>query len=209
MPRVTEVLDYLTEPELLRWMLRIGKKKREAISEAVLATGTEVDLLVQQDIKEGGYLLNCDGSGPAAMCMKAWELFKKEHNTLVAGIIKEDMQIELNKDEVIGHPDLPIIESGRVGIIDIKCASSIRPRNWTQVAKYLDMYTADPEVRRFIGILRLDKITGLYEYKEIIDEEYIQYELRIFDAYLTAYNHNVKNREQIRQQLEEDLLNVS
>ena len=61
---------------------------------------------------------------------------------------------------------------------------------------------------RFIGVLRLDKESGIPDYKEIDDEEYIRYEVSVFNAYKVAYEHNVKNREQIRRMLEEEVLNV-
>ena len=51
MPSVTEVLDYLTPPELVNWMERTSKAKRKAIQDEALAIGTEVDRLVQMDIK--------------------------------------------------------------------------------------------------------------------------------------------------------------
>jgi len=204
MPRVTEVLDYLTEPELLNWFKNNSKAKCQKISEAAMCVGTIVDQLVQDDINDGGYLVP-EGDEPVMNCMKAWEKFKKDRPWFVPSIIKEGMQMELEQGGLIGHPDFPILQADRIGIVDLKCSASIRPRYWTQAAKYLDMYKARI-LSGFIGILRLDKTTGEYEYKEMTDSSDITYEVKVFDAYLVAFHHNVKNREIIRQQLEEELL---
>lgn len=210
MPSVTEVLDYLTEPELLNWYRNNSKKKCEEISKEAIRVGSAVDALVQQDIREGGYLVP-EGDSPIQNCLKAWELFKKDYPEFVESV--KEMQIELtsHEEDLVGHPDFICERSNSWGIVDLKCASGIRPRYWTQTSKYLDMESkivSSHEGFRFIGVLRLDKVTGLYEYKEIYDEEYIQYEISVFNAYLLAFNHNVRNREQIRLMLEKELFDV-
>jgi len=205
---VTEVLDYLTEKELLRWMLRTSPAKREKIQDDALRVGKEVDFLVHEDIKKRSYL-PASGDEELKNCIKGWELFKKDYPFFVESV--KEMQIELMVDEVIGHPDFVIGTDLRWGIVDLKCALSIHPGHWTQAAKYFEMKDMMEHFNRpgFIGILRLDKKTGLYEYKEITDQDYIRYEVEVFDAYLVAYNHAMKNREQIRAQLEEELLNAT
>ena len=211
MPSVTEILDYLTDKELLKWIENNSKAKRKNITDSAIRVGKEVDLLVQQDIKEGGYLVP-EGNEPITNCLKAWELFKKENPQFVSSV--KSMQTELRKGELVGHPDFIIEDAYRFGVIDLKCSRAIMPRHWTQTAKYLDLVKSyatkrSPTCKEFIGILRLDKTTGLYEYKEMRDPDDIAYEVYVFDAYYTTYQHNFNNREIIRQQLEEELLNVS
>ena len=205
MSRVTEVMDYLTEKELLDYFLRTSKAKREAIGKEALRIGTLVDEMVGSDIKDGGYLIPGEEL-QIANCMKAWEKFKVEEPWMVPSIAS--MQDELVDGELVGHPDFIIQQEHRVGIIDLKTSKSIYPRYWTQCAQYLHMKWPRLVGNHFIGVLRLDKETGLYEYKEIDGKEYIQYEIGVFNAYWTAFQHNVKNREQIRRMLEEEL-NVS
>ena len=196
---VTTVMDYLTEPELLNWYTNNSKAKTKAISDEALRIGGAVDLLVQQDVKEGGYVIPA-GDEAIVNCMKAWESFKKDYPSFVPSVL--EMQTELRMDEVIGHPDFIHAD----GITDLKCSTGIRPRYWTQVSQYFRMrflnYTSD----NFVAVLRLDKKLGIYEYKIIKDIEYISYENKIFDAYLLAYNHNRINRELIRLQLEKEFL---
>lgn len=208
MPSVTEVLDYLTEPELLNWFRNNSKKKCEEISKEALRVGSAVDALVQQDIREGGYLAP-EGDAPIVNCMRGWEKFKRDYPKFVESV--RFMQKEIREGEVVGHPDFIRDEIHRWGITDLKCSSGIRSRYWTQTAKYLDMERKmENRGEGFISVLRLDKTAseGAYEYKEIIDFEYIKYEIEVFEAYLTAFNHNVRNREQIRRMLEEELFDV-
>ena len=200
MPSVTEVLDYLTEQELIGWIEKNSKAKRNAIRDEAFRVGKTVDLIIQEDIKDGGYLVP-EGDEPVINCLKAWELFKKEHPEFTASVI--EMQTELRCDDLVGHPDFVL----QRGIIDLKCATSIRPKYWTQTSKYLDMrWGGTPG---FIGVLRLDKVSGLYEYRLIEDESFINYEIRVFNAYRTVFDHAMTTREQLRKQLEEELLNVS
>lgn len=195
MIRVTQVLDYLTEPELLAWYLKTGKATCKKISEAALRVGTIVDKLIQDDIKDGGYLLPGEDE-PISNCMTAWEKFKKDWPLKIKTI--ESIQPELTDGEIIGHPDIVT----EWGIIDIKTSRAIQPRYWTQTAKYAQM-AGKPK----IAILRLDKELGIYEFKEQ-GQEVIDYELGVFNAYLVAYKHNTTIREIVRKQLEAEVLGV-
>lgn len=206
MPSVTEVLGHLTEPELLRWIENNSKAKRKKITDLALRVGTDVDLLVQQDIKDDGYLAP-EGDEPVENCLKAWELFKKDHPEFIPSV--KEMQTELTHGEIVGHPDFINQGNRGWGITDLKCSKTIWPKYWTQVAQYAHLkLKAGDKFPAFIAILRLDKTTGLYQYEVIDDPQYIGYEWRVFDAYLVAYEHAVKNREIIRQSLEEELLNA-
>ena|SRR3990167_7034848 len=211
MIRVTEVLDYFTEQELLKWIENNSKAKRKAISDEALRIGTTVDLLIQNEFKESivkPIILDND-KFKVENCMKAWKQFKKDYLMSLKSIV--DIQTELISCDVMGHPDL-ISDTGQIwGIIDIKTSSAIRHRYWTQCAAYcwLRMMSQSFKFPDFIGIIRLDKLTGNYEYKEIREPNYIQYEIDTFQAYLKCYQHAEKNREQLRLQLEKEMLNVS
>ena len=203
---VTQVLDYLTEPELLNWMLKNSKAKREKAGDEAKRIGSMVDKMVQEDIKDDGYLVH-EGEEAVASCMKAWELFKVDHPWFVPSVVS--MQAELRQGDIVGHPDMICEREESWGIVDIKTSRSIYPRYWTQTAKYLDMARHDQRPsKHWIAILRLDKESGLYEFKRTYDQDYIQYEIELFKAYELAFNHNRINREHIRQLLENETLGV-
>ena len=236
MIHVTEVLDSLTEKELLGWMLREGKATCEKISQEALRVGTLVDLLVQADVKGTPPPVYLPTDTPVVNSLQAWQRFKEDHPMFLSTVT--GIQTELTDGEVVGHPDLEITEPstrqfsdvplsdhiemrtggittytpGRWGIVDIKTSKAIMPKHWTQVAKYADL-TGRPILSStppaFIAILRLDKLTGLYEYKEITDLSTIHYEIGVFDAYLTAYQHGQRIREVMRQLAETETLDVA
>lgn len=215
MTHVTEVLDYLTEPELLNWMLRTSKAKREASSNEALAIGKEVDKLIQTDLfptllTTSPPTLAAPLAAKVDSCMKAWAEFKAVYPDIVAGI--KSVQDELAHGGIVGHPDLFYEDDNRWGIIDVKTSQTMYPRYWTQTAKYTDLkrmsFHTDHYIRkpRFIGVLRLDKESGRFHYASIEVEAAIQYEVSVFEAYRVAYAHNYKLREIIRSQLELEVL---
>lgn len=192
---VTQVIDYLTEPELLNWYITKGKAACKKIGDESLRIGKIVDGLVQQDIKGQGYLIP-NGEAAISSCMTAWEKFKKAEPTIIQNI--ESIQQEITDGEIVGHPDILT----KYFVIDVKTSRAIQPRHWTQTAKYAQM-ARKPK----IAILRLDKELGIYEWKEQ-GQEVIDYEMTVFNAYLVAYKHNTIIREIIRKQLEMEVLGV-
>lgn len=207
MYRVTQILDGLLEQDFVGYIEKNSKKKRDTIREEAFRVGRTVDETVQLDITDGGYLAP-EGDEPVCNCLKAWEAWKKDKPEFVGEV--KSMQEELVDGDVTGHYDFFIDRGTEWGIIDLKCASGIRPKYWTQTAKYSDMkMRMSPLLRdkpRFIGVLRLDKQTGLYEYKEIRDEVFIRYEVEVFNAYYLTFKHAESVREQMRYQAEEELL---
>lgn len=193
---VTEVLDYLTEPELLNWFITKGKAACKKIGDEAKRVGSLVDQLVQQDIKVGEYAVP-NGDTQVAICMVAWEKFKVEHTEFKPSIVS--MQTELVDDGIVGHPDFIRVDQ----ITDLKTSRAIHPRYWTQTAKYAKMAGKNK-----ISILRLDKESGMYEYKEQ-GEDVVAYENQVFEAYLVAFRHNTIIREIIRKQLELEVLGVA
>ena len=193
--RVTQVLDYLTEPELLNWYLTKGKTACKKIQEESLRVGSLVDKLIQSDIKGDGCLLS-NADAPVVNCMIAWEKFKKEYPGYISSI--KSIQQEITDRIVVGHPDILLEDE----VDDIKTSRAINPRHWTQVAKYARM-----ACKSSIGIIRLDKETAEFEYKRL-GKDVIDYENTVFDAYLEAFKHNMTIREIVRRQLEMEVLGV-
>ena len=108
--------------------------------------------------------------------------------------------------------DATIFHPGRRGIIDVKTSKAIQPKHWLQVCKYLDLKyphaLEETPFPYFVGILRLDKQTGQYEYKELTKPLDILHEVKVFDAYYLAYQHGQRIREVFRQQLEAEVFDV-
>lgn len=208
MVSVTTVLDYYTEPELLAWYLREGKAKCEKIGAEAKRIGAAVDLMVRQDIQKLGYAIPLNDL-PVANAMSAWELFKQQRPELVAAI--SGFQTELTDGEVVGHPDLFITQPHRIGIIDVKTSKAIQPKYWTQTGKYLALWQqqASLTLPGFIGVLRLDKLTGQPEYVEISNPAILTYEAETFDHYLATYLHGQTIREVMRQLREREALDAS
>jgi len=217
MTSVTQVLDWITEPELLAWFKRVGWKKAEQIGEEARMIGTAVDLTIQLQLRSA---LPCTSPLPSISklpshllpqfdsCMAGWRQFCKENAGLIRGVT--EVQTELTDGEVVGHPDVIIEYEYAWEIMDVKAANAIRSSHWTQVAKYSDLYLYDKtkDTKRIISILRLDKHGGNYEYKLLDVDDIIQYEVSVFDAYKLIYEHGTIVRERERLALEKEILNV-
>lgn len=190
---VTQVLDYLTEPQLVAWIERTSKAKRKAITDEAKEIGNAVNRFI--DLELVGTPQAHPTDKRILNCLIGWERFKKDYPSFVPSIIST--QEEVIEDNIIGHPDFTHLS----GITDLKCAKSIWPKHWTQTAKYYRMKHGSR--LGFIAILRLDKETGNYEYIKLEDSNYIDYEVNVFNAYLIAFEHAMTNREAVRQYLED------
>lgn len=156
---VTEVLDAFIPKGLLDWYLKTGKKEAKRLSTVAMKIGSRVDELIQEDVKFGSYKLTSKDSIEVKNCMEAWKQFKADYmpNVSAAQLAVFD---EVNK--LVGHIDLII--NGMV--VDVKCASSIKPNYWLQVSTYASMLKVDCDG---VAILRLDKNLGTYQF--MIDKQ--------------------------------------
>lgn len=218
--RVTQVLDYLMEPELLGWMLRSGPAKVKRVGDEAKIIGSAVDSIIYADIMGKGRIEAAIQPEVAShksvvSALEAWAKFKVRYPEVVASVKFAQVELSDAEENVVGHPDIIVESDNEWGIIDVKTSKAIQPRYWTQTAKYADMYAkgrlVGPRIDkpRFIAILRLDKETGLFEYKRIDDEAIIRYEIEIFAAHLKLFRHNSLLREVIRKQLEAEVMNAS
>ena len=172
--------------------------------------GSLVDQWIQQELlgELPGALAEHEIEG--RNCLIGWQQFKQEFSELLASVV--GVQPELVTDDLIGHPDIEIQQGDRWGFLDVKCAGAIRPKYWTQTAKYTEMkrrMVATTLPPCFLGILRLSKRSDLprnYEYVECNDAEKIQYEVEMFEHYLAIYRHGRQVQEWRRQALEQEAL---
>lgn len=214
MDRVTGVIDYFIPEELANWMRNNSKAKQEKILAEATECGTKVDELVQEDIRDGGYVPPEDDERITA-CLKHWEQLKKDKPWFV-GTVKH-MQTELvdKENEVMGHPDFICDESKDWtdwGISDLKCTGGIRMKNFVQVGKYASMWMKDNNLPfpSFLRVIRLPrKEEEGYEWVEIREPEMIQYCMRTFDRYLEIYRFDKTMREYFRKKLEGEILGLT
>lgn len=202
--RVTEVLDYFAEPYLVKWKLK--NKDWETVGKEALRVGSLVDKMVQDSINGQGY--EVIGGTPEANCMKAWQKFIAEKPEVFERLKKfnGNMQRELVLGDLVGHPDFILDDE----IIDLKTSKSVSKSHWMQTSQYGFMYdysrmndTAD-RIKK-ISVLRLDKLTGEYEYRTL-EEPFITFWQRKFQCRYEAFKEDAEFAEMMRVKLEEEKL---
>ena len=214
MPRVTDVIGYFPPPFLVDWKVKNGPTKCKQIGDESKRVGSLVDALVQQDIRTGSYLLPNLQDKEVVNSMKSWELHKQAHPSYVQSVLVLHMQEELIDGTLTGHPDFVLQEGSTWGIDDLKTSKSIQPDYWTQVVKYTDLYRKKYQLPppSFVGITRLDKLTGGPAEFVRIDgpglASFLEYELSIFDHYYAIYQHGERIREVMRRLREQELLDL-
>lgn len=188
---VTEVLDSFIPKGLLDWYLKTGKKEAKRLSTVAKNIGSRVDELIQTDISNGSYKFSSKDSIEVKNCMEAWKQFKLDYSPKIYGV---QIEVKSEQEKIVGHIDLVI--DGLV--VDIKCASGIKPNYWLQVAKYSDLLSTIQmnemdnmqEKDRGIAIIRLDKNVGTYEFKTHTQAKVNWTEcINVFDGLMAAYRY--------------------
>lgn len=116
--------------------------------------GSRVDELIQEDVLRGSYKLSSKDSIEVKNCMEAWKQFKADYQP---NITATQVEVKSEADRLIGHIDLILNNL----VVDVKCASSIKPNYWLQVAAYESMLEQDCDG---LAILRLDKNLATYQF---------------------------------------------
>lgn len=206
MVSITQVLDQFPEKELVEWQLRDPKKAKQ-VSEEAKHIGSATDLHVQADCKglprDSIVTLTPIETLAVATCLTAWDKFKADHPDFISSLT--GIQTELIYGEYLGHPDFLLHKAAKRGIVDLKCATQIRPSHWTQVAAYSWLQHQE-ENADFLAILRLDKVTGNYEYVEIVEPNEIDYEVQIWLNYKQLYEHRQRVAHRSRTMKEDEML---
>lgn len=194
--RVTEVLDYFAEPYLVKWKLK--NKDWETVGKEALRVGSLVDKMVQDSINGQGY--EVVGGTPEANCMQAWQKFIAEKPEVFERLkmFKGNMQRELVLGELVGHPDFILDDE----IIDLKTSKSVSKSHWMQTSQYALM--AGGGIKK-ISVLRVDKLTGEYEYRTL-EEPFITFWQRKFQCRYEAFKEDAEFAEMMRVKLEEEKL---
>ena len=195
MPSVTQILDTFPETDLIEWKLRVGKVKAEQIGTEAKRIGRLVETRIQEQLKHLP-LTTLQMDEAILSCLDGWEKFLHEYPWFPGKI--QQMQRELQREEIVGHPDFELPYP-----VDLKCATAIRPTYWTQVAAYSWLQNADQLPER-LGILRLDKVRHDYEYQELVTEEEIAYERQVWQDYRHLYQHRERVKQRAIQMKEQE-----
>ena len=209
MVSVTQILKTFPEKELVDWQLRVGAVKAKQTSEEAKRVGNLVDTWIQTDLRNPSVPIPSSSHGPLgspeASCWVGWEKFKREHPKIVQAVT--GIQPEYHRKEIVGHPDLEVIFllPLQTGFLSVKCARHIRPMYWTQESAYSWLKDEEHNVD-FIGILRLDKERGDYEYATLTDPDQIDYEIQIWLCYKQLYEHRERVKARSLTQREAEVL---
>ena len=161
--RITEVLNYFTEPWMLDWYAKNGKAYCNRVSKAAMKVGTRVDEIIKKECVESSHIATqykkeSDEVRNALTAYRKWaDVYKPKSITPCTRLYAT-----INSHEITGEPDLMVDNV----LVDIKCSWSISLKYWLQVNMYRHLepgpYGKDNSSK--VAILRLDKKTGSYEY---------------------------------------------
>lgn len=182
--RVTKIIGYFMPPELVDWKVRVGKKEANLVMKKTGGFGTLIDGEIRKDWRNP---TTKKETFESKNCFKAWNSFVKEK-----GI--DDIEFpETLYDEsemVAGTPD--ILWNKRRFLDDIKTTNSVKPSHFIQLGSYANKLPQKPER---LGIIRLDKETGIYQYVTNIDLK-LSVDECIMMWKSTLYNYRMYNRVQ-------------
>ena len=168
--RITRILGYFKNPELVKWELRVGAKEAKRICTVAQKRGTNVDEAIRKHVS--GEKVPKFKTIEEENCFKAYLQWREDYSiksVLSASTLFDDDAF------IAGTPDLWLPDE----TLDIKCASSIRDNYWLQTEWYSRKHGDS-----FKSILRLDGNLAQYEYKKIPVSDYHS---QVFDALITVY----------------------
>lgn len=155
--RVTHVLDAWKEQWFIDWLCKVGKREARRISKAAMKVGGRVDEL----IKSGKPFPSKKDSVEVNNCINAFTKWRQVYQpTKITPLQRLFSTIKVDgieeEVEITGEPDLMVDGI----LVDIKCSAKISLKYWIQVMMYRFLAGEQGPV----AILRLDKLTGSFEY---------------------------------------------
>ena len=165
------------EPGLVAWKVKVGQKQAGIISRRAMKVGSRVDEIIKTgskpDSKDSSEVRSC------------FEGFNKWFQDYQQPRFEVGTRLYDESRQLTGEPDIFLTASNC--LVDIKCAGMINQKYWLQLAAYASMMGKPPAT---IGILRLHKSIGEYEYKvREFDERLVD----VFNGMLMAYNYLCPN----------------
>lgn len=151
--RVTRIIGFFQPPELVDWRVRVGNREANLVKKKTGSFGTLIDGAIRDNWKDPKVP---KPTFESKNCFKAWGRFVEEK-----GISDLEFPPTLyDKEEMVaGTPD--ILWNSRRFLDDIKTTTSVKPSHFIQLGSYANKLPQKPER---LGIIRLDKETGIYEY---------------------------------------------
>jgi hypothetical protein len=151
--RTTRIIGYFLVPELVDWKVRVGNKAANLVMKKSGTFGTLIDAEIRKDWRNPK---TSKQTFESQNCFKAWNDFVKEQGV-------EDVEFPNTlydeEEKVAGTPDF-VWNGGRY-LDDIKTTNSVKPSHFIQLGSYANKLPQKPER---LGIIRLDKETGIYQY---------------------------------------------
>jgi hypothetical protein len=173
LPSVTTILQIVANPALERW--KKNTPNAEEIGREAARIGTKSHELIERYLKHKpiAALIDSD-TEPPFMAFVTWQ--SKHSFTLT-----DSERSVWSESGYAGTVDLTATMDGVFYLIDLKTSKHIYKNHLLQVAAYRHAYEqrTGEEIER-IAILRLDKTTGAYEWREYTESEY----QRAKDAFL-------------------------
>lgn len=186
--RVTAPLNYFATPDLQEFFKNNSKNKIEKISTETKAIGTEVHLLTER-LDKGEDIPMKGLCQETYHCLEAYNKFKKDKVKSIDAIEKF-----VRDDELLIAGTIDRIINGDT-VLDIKTSSQIKKTHKLQATVYADlaMRSMSTKITK-IAIVRLDKLTGEYEY---VEESFDPYILHMYICLLKDYRFFNNTNQQI------------
>jgi hypothetical protein len=165
LPSVTTIMRLIPNPHLIAWKSRTPNWKK--ISSHAAYVGTKTHRTIERYLNDESLdELYCDEVSKPFAAFRDWQC--------TSGFTLVDCERMIWSDNGYGGTvDLVGYINGALYLIDIKTSKAVYPDYSLQIAAYRTGYEERTgEQIEGMGILRLDKPTGAFEWKEYCDAEY-------------------------------------
>ena len=145
-----------------------AKKQHRLIKEKAADIGTRTHLLIERFLKGEDYDDLIDEE-----TFKPFNAFKNWLKNRKFELIDGERIVWNKKHRVAGTVDIVGNINGKLYLLDLKTSKAIYPEMLLQISAYRKMYeeVTNTKIQK-LAILRLDKITGNFEWKEYTNKEY-------------------------------------
>lgn len=168
----------LTEEEI-RDFLKKAKKNYRTVSQKAAGIGTKVHDCIEAWLKKGE-----EPSLALPEEEQAWQAWLEWYNE--QDLTPVDLEVEIHGDGYGGRLDLVCMLNGSKTLVDFKTSKGFYAEYPLQLAAYRKAYNRNLEDADKVtahGVLKLDKLTGVPEYRDFSDTYEQDYE---------AFSHLVK-----------------
>lgn len=167
-PSVTEVLECLAKPGLMHWFKNTPADEIKKISDDAKNIGTIVHESIGKILRHEKFDLVSEHGTEIVSCLKAATQFITDFE--IENVIECELKMV---DEQLGYKGTldHIVQSKKYGsiLIDWKTSKRLSVENDVQVIAYLELYLrlSNAITIDHCYVVRLDKLTGLYEAHKI------------------------------------------